>query len=229
MLAGLPGDRGLVGALFVANRLGAEDFDQVDRRLFGTLAAHTGSFLGQDRLERRVDELRETQRALEHQAFHDALTGLANRLLFTDRVRHALSRRQGNAAVLYIDLDDFKPVNDQLGHDAGDRLLQAVAERLHETLRTADTPARLGGDEFAVLLTDIDAAGVEVVATRILEAFAEPVDLGTTSRSIHASMGIAVAQAGDMDGDELLRNADAAMYASKHGGKRGISVYGAAA
>jgi diguanylate cyclase (GGDEF)-like protein len=228
LIAGLPDEAGLLGAIVVANRLGAAGtFDADDRRLFETLAGHTAASLGADRLERRIADLRVTQEHLEHQAFHDALTGLANRLLFHDRVEHALSRRSGNAAVIYIDLNDFKPVNDTLGHDAGDELLKITADRLRASLRTADTPARLGGDEFAVLLTDIESDHLAVVTERIISAFAEPFPLAGKTHAITASIGVALADCGSMRGDELLRNADAAMYVTKHGGKRGYSVYGA--
>ncbi|MCW3003257.1 MAG: hypothetical protein JWQ20_2555 [Conexibacter sp.] len=226
MVAALPGQSGVMGAMMVANRREASGFATADRRLFETLAAHTGAALGQDRLERRVVELRETKDQLYHQAFHDALTGLANRLLFADRVAHALARRDGNVIVIYIDLDDFKPVNDTHGHEAGDVLLCAVAERLRDSLRPADTPARLGGDEFAVLLTDVAAADVSTIADRILRNFGAPVDLGDATVGIAASMGIAITDSGSMPADELLRKADAAMYVAKRGGKRGYALYG---
>jgi diguanylate cyclase (GGDEF)-like protein len=209
----------------VANRRQAGGFAAPDRRLFETLAAHTGAALSQDRLERRVLELRETKDQLYHQAFHDALTGLANRLLFADRVAHALARRSGNVIVIYIDLDDFKPVNDTYGHEAGDVLLCAVAERLRDSLRPADTPARLGGDEFAVLLTDVAVADVSTIADRIMRNFGAAVDLGDATIGIAASMGIAIADSGSMPADELLRKADAAMYVAKRGGKRGYALY----
>jgi diguanylate cyclase (GGDEF)-like protein len=229
MLAAMPTDDGLGGALIVGNRLGlGGEFDAHDLRLFGTLAAHAGAALGQDKLGQRVSELREAKDHLYHQAFHDGLTGLANRLLFMDRIDHALSRRGGNIAVLYIDLDDFKPVNDTLGHEAGDELLRATATRLRASLRAADTPARLGGDEFAVLLVDIEPEHVLTVAGRILSSFAEPVDLGGRSAAIHASMGIAMADSGALTAAEVVRNADVAMYTCKHGGKRGYAVYGEA-
>jgi diguanylate cyclase (GGDEF)-like protein len=229
MIAGLRGEGGVIGALFVANRDGvAAPFDAEEVRLCGTLAAHVGSWLGQDRLEHRVSELRESQAELYHQAFHDPLTGLANRLLFTDRVRHALTRRSGSATVIYIDLDDFKPVNDTLGHDAGDQLLCAVAERLRDSLRPADTAARLGGDEFAVLLTDVAPNDAVTVANRILRAFGKPLEIAGRPQTISASLGIATGACGELDGDQLVSNADAAMYVSKHGGKRGVSVHGGA-
>jgi diguanylate cyclase (GGDEF)-like protein len=226
MVAALPGDSGLIGTMMVANRRQASGFAAPDRRLFETFAAHTGAALSQDRLERRVLELRETKDQLYHQAFHDALTGLANRLLFADRVAHALARRSGNVIVIYIDLDDFKPVNDTYGHEAGDVLLCAVAERLRDSLRPADTPARLGGDEFAVLLTDVAVADVSTIADRIMRNFGAAVDLGDATVGIAASMGIAIADSGSMPADELLRKADAAMYVAKRGGKRGYAVYG---
>jgi diguanylate cyclase (GGDEF)-like protein len=230
MLAALPGDRRLVGVAIMGNRVGVGGgFGGDDVRLFETLGRHTGAALGQERLERRVSAMRETQEELYQQAFHDGLTGLANRLLFMDRVEHALSRRGGNVVVLYVDLDDFKPVNDQFGHEAGDELLCATAERLRESLRAADTPARLGGDEFAVLLVDIDPVHITTVAERILANFARPVDLSCGEQvGIHASLGVALAESGTMDADELVRNADAAMYASKHGGKRGYRIHGRA-
>ena len=226
MLAPLPGERAHVGAMLVANRLGVGGaFDRDERRLFETLARHTGSALGQDRLEGKLAELRELQRELEHQAFHDPLTGLANRLLFMDRVQHALSRRTGNVVVIYIDLDDFKGINDTLGHEAGDAVLTAVGDRLRSSLRAADTPARLGGDEFAVLLVDLPDEHVRVVADRILGALASPLELPGRERGIRASVGVAVADSGSMAADELLRNADLAMYATKHGGKDGYRIH----
>jgi diguanylate cyclase (GGDEF)-like protein len=226
MLASLPGDHGALGAMLVADRVGVGEFGRDDLRLFETLARHTASMLGQDRLEQRVRELRELSRHLEHQAFHDPLTGLANRLLFMDRVKHACSRRGGDVAVLYIDLDDFKWVNDNLGHDAGDELLVGVAERIRGALRAEDTPARLGGDEFAVLLIDIsEEAHARVVAERLLRSLERPLRVGGRERTVHASLGVAMAPSGTLSGDEVVRNADVAMYVSKHGGKRGYSIY----
>ncbi|MDP9294989.1 MAG: GGDEF domain-containing protein, partial [Actinomycetota bacterium] len=194
-------------------------------KLFETLARQTGAALGQDRLTRTVSEMRELQAGLEHQAFHDPLTGLANRLLFMNRVEHALKRRTGNVAVLYIDLDDFKAVNDTLGHEAGDDLLAGAADRLRDSLRPADTPARLGGDEFAVLLLDISMEHVHVVADRILRKLARPMELAGSEHPVEASLGVAIADSGALRADELVRNADVAMYVSKHGGKSGYSVY----
>jgi diguanylate cyclase (GGDEF)-like protein len=226
MLAPLAGERGAVGVMLIADRLGVGgDFAVEELRLFESLAHHAGAALGQDRLGRKVSELREIQETLEHQAFHDPLTGLANRLLFRDRTANALARRTGNAAILYIDLDDFKPINDTLGHEAGDDLLREVASRIQNSLRPADTPARLGGDEFAVLLVDIREEHARIVADRILRKLGEPYELAGVDREISASMGLALGDSGALTADDLLRNADAAMYVCKHGGKRGLSVH----
>ena len=162
------------------------------------------------------------QRQLAHQAFHDALTGLANRALFRDRVEHALSlaaRRGASVAVLFLDLDDFKRVNDSLGHAAGDQLLVEVAARLLNATRGCDTVARLGGDEFAVLLeqtaSDADAT---IVADRVVQTMTTPIVLDGAEVLVRASVGIARARPED-GAEELLRNADLAMYRAKQGGK----------
>jgi diguanylate cyclase (GGDEF)-like protein/PAS domain S-box-containing protein len=160
---------------------------------------------------------------LQHQAFHDPLTGLANRALFADRVEHAVARsrrHRESVAVLFLDLDDFKMVNDGLGHDAGDELLVAVSEVLQEALRSTDTAARLGGDEFAILLEDLpsDDAATEV-ADRVLEALARPFQVHGREVVIGASIGIAVSARRTADAREILRNADSAMYAAKRRGK----------
>lgn len=159
---------------------------------------------------------------LERQALHDPLTGLANRTLFMDRLRHALHRAQRSGegiALLFMDLDDFKAVNDRLGHAEGDRLLQEVAGRLRRCVRGEDTLARLGGDEFAVLLERVDSATVAAsTAKRIAEALAEPVELdgGRVKVRIDASIGIAISRASFLrEADELLRAADSAMYRAK--------------
>jgi diguanylate cyclase (GGDEF)-like protein/PAS domain S-box-containing protein len=166
---------------------------------------------------------------LEHQAFHDGLTGLANRALFADRVEQALERsaRPGlQPAVIYLDLDGFKTVNDSLGHGAGDDLLREVAQRLTSAVRAGETVARLGGDEFAVLIEPCrrpldDAA---MAAERILQVLSTPVELGEQTVRVSASLGIA---AGSIDSDaaSLLRDADVAMYRAKSAGKGQWVVY----
>jgi diguanylate cyclase (GGDEF)-like protein len=158
---------------------------------------------------------------LEHQAFHDGLTSLPNRALFRERVGHALRRRSQAGtplALLFIDLDDFKTVNDELGHAAGDDLLVAVAGRLQTCVRGEDTVARLGGDEFAILLEQAPSHEVAVrVAGRILESMGPPFPLQGHQVQVGASVGVTVSQAADVDA--VLREADVAMYTAKARGK----------
>jgi diguanylate cyclase (GGDEF)-like protein len=142
-----------------------------------------------------------------------------------NRVGHALKRRTGNAAVIYIDLDDFKPINDTLGHDAGDAVLIGAAERLLASLRPADTAARLGGDEFAVLLVDIAEEHIGVVADRLAANLTRPLEVGGAELTVGASLGVATAASGTVTAADLVRNADVAMYVAKHGGKGRLSVY----
>ena len=165
-------------------------------------------------------------RLLAHQASHDDLTGLPNRTLFRTRVDEAIARNRrsgGDVAVLYLDLDDFKLVNDRLGHGAGDELLIEVARRLDASVRSPDMTARLGGDEFAVLLDGVDGeAGAVRAAERIVEAFGTPVAIGANAIALRTSIGIAPLGADDveMDADGLLRAADVAMYEAKHANRR---------
>jgi diguanylate cyclase (GGDEF)-like protein/PAS domain S-box-containing protein len=172
---------------------------------------------------RDITERRALDAELRRQALHDTLTTLPNRSLFHDRVVHALSRaarRQGDVAVLFLDLDDFKMVNDSLGHPSGDDLLIAVAARLLTTLKSGDTLARFGGDEFAVLLEDGDVAhAAEAVAQRMQDALREPFRVGEEDVPVHVSIGIAVGRAGVDTPSGLLRNADLAMYVAKRNGK----------
>jgi diguanylate cyclase (GGDEF)-like protein/PAS domain S-box-containing protein len=170
---------------------------------------------------RDVSDRKELEAQLVHQAFHDGLTGLANRTLFAERVEHALARDgKGDLAVLFIDLDDFKHVNDSLGHAAGDQLLVAAARRLQGCLRPTDTAARLGGDEFAVLLERVtDAEAAAAVAGRVLDTLHQPFGLNGRTIPIKASLGVATGRPGVDEAEELLRNADVAMYAAKAGGK----------
>jgi diguanylate cyclase (GGDEF)-like protein len=165
---------------------------------------------------------------LQHQAFHDDLTDLANRAMFNDRVRHALARARrggGGLAVLFIDLDDFKVVNDSMGHAAGDRMLQEVAGRLRACLREPDTIGRLGGDEFAILAEGVDLATVRALAERVLTALAAPYPVVGGQVTIHASIGVAYDEQATCDDVQLLRNADIAMYAAKNRGKGTYEVF----
>jgi diguanylate cyclase (GGDEF)-like protein/PAS domain S-box-containing protein len=172
---------------------------------------------------RDVTEQRKLEEKLKHQAFHDALTGLPNRLLFQDRISRQLAaaRRDGTTVgVLFVDLDDFKVVNDTMGHGVGDELLVAVGIRLSGLIRACDTAARLGGDEFALLLVNAeDSAAVEAVAGRVVEAFSEPFALASGSVLTTVTVGVATTS-DSADTDELLRHADLALYAAKAAGKR---------
>jgi diguanylate cyclase (GGDEF)-like protein/PAS domain S-box-containing protein len=172
---------------------------------------------------RDVAHRRMLEEKIRHQAFHDSLTGLANRALFEDRLGHALERHRRDqsqgAAVVFIDLDDFKTVNDSLGHAAGDDLLRAFAARLVDCTRRADTVARFGGDEFAVLVEGFYADDAAlVIADRIHAALEGPIRLEQDDVYVHASVGIASGGVATT-ADEVVRNADLAMYSAKAGGK----------
>ncbi|HTI30348.1 MAG TPA: EAL domain-containing protein [Methylomirabilota bacterium] len=178
---------------------------------------------------RDVTERRTLEEQLRHQAFHDPLTNLANRPLLVDRIEHELQARPmemaATTAVLLMDLDDFKTINDSLGHAAGDELLAVVAERLRGALRGRDTAARIGGDEFGILVTTPDREEVETIAERIRAAVSEPMDIGDHHLTVAASLGIAFANGPGTTADELLRSADVAMYTAKARGKGRCVVF----
>jgi len=177
---------------------------------------------------RDITEQKTLEEQLRRQAFHDELTGLPNRALFTDRLEHAitfLGRKTAPIAVLFVDLDDFKTVNDSLGHDAGDRLLIEAGRRISSCIRAVDTVARLGGDEFAVLMEDVDPEAPAVAAERILAALHQPVRLNRQLLTVTASIGIVTAQSPKQTVIELVRNADLAMYAAKDNGKARFEVF----
>jgi diguanylate cyclase (GGDEF)-like protein/PAS domain S-box-containing protein len=195
--------------------------DSLPQRIDDEIVGRVWSF-------RDVTEHIRLQAELAHQAFHDPLTGLPNRALFRDRVDHAtarLTRDGGTLAMLFIDLDDFKTVNDSLGHSAGDALLAIASERLTRVLRPSDTAARLGGDEFVLLLEDLsDRNDAIEIAQRIIAVAAEPLMLCSRQVSARASIGIAYGTAG-VECDELIRNADLAMYSAKAAGKNTYRVF----
>ncbi|MGA8016482.1 MAG: EAL domain-containing protein [Candidatus Dormiibacterota bacterium] len=221
VMAALVVEGRVLGTVVVGERLGrGRTFDEEDRMLLDALAAQVGVTVERVRFDERLNQ----------QAFHDALTGLANRSLFADRVAHALERRvppgRYRAAVLFIDLDDFKVVNDSLGHPSGDLLLQAVTQRLRRVVRPFDTVARWGGDEFAVLVEDV--AGPEeplAVAERFLDELRVVFDLNGTGVTIGASIGIAIADSSIASPDDLLRQADVAMYRAKERGKATVETF----
>jgi diguanylate cyclase (GGDEF)-like protein/PAS domain S-box-containing protein len=170
---------------------------------------------------RDVTERQALEAQLAHQAFHDSLTGLANRALFRDRLAHALERARRTLrplTVIFLDLDDFKAINDSLGHEAGDELLVGVAERLVGSVRASDTVARLGGDEFAVLVEDGDADEVLEVADRMLESLRTPFFVADREVFVVASIGLTSCESNSATAEDLLRDADAAMYHAKRAG-----------
>jgi diguanylate cyclase (GGDEF)-like protein/PAS domain S-box-containing protein len=176
-----------------------------------------------------VTERKALEEQLAYRAYHDVLTGLPNRALFLDRLQNALAgrrRREDRLAVLFVDLDNFKVVNDSLGHEVGDGLLVEVAGRLENSLRPADTLARLGEDEFAVMLTNVSGIrDVLVVVARILERLEAPVALQGEEITLTASIGGALSTSAAPSPADLMREADAAMYRTKRGGKAGYSVF----
>jgi diguanylate cyclase (GGDEF)-like protein len=216
MAAPVHEDGRVIGSLILSSFRQGRVFSRAEQDMLLSFAEHASLALTD---ARRVD-------AMLHQALHDALTGLPNRALFTDRLQHALTqgRRRGTGcAVIFLDLDRFKTVNDSLGHAAGDELLIAVARRIDDSLRSADTAARLGGDEFAVLLEDLaDAQEAAIVAQRITEALRTPLVLQGREMFVSASVGIACGRDG---ASELLRKADVAMYRAKAQGKGRCIVF----
>ena len=189
----------------------------------------TGNITGISNIERDITGRKVLERQLEHQAFHDALTDLPNRALLEDRLQHALARierQEEFVALLFMDLDDFKVVNDSLGHLVGDQLLVAVAWRLGSILRREDTVARFSGDEFVILLEGAERAReAALVAERIIEAFRVSFVLGDEEVTTTASIGISYGFSSQDGAEELLRRADVAMYEAKAGGKGGYRVF----
>ncbi len=190
-----------------------------DLEVAQTLADVAGAYITNARARAEVELAVER---LQHLALHDQLTGLPNRLLLRERLAHATHRAQrshADAAVLFVDLDRFKQVNDTYGHQVGDELLRAVGHRLAGLVRPGDTLSRVSGDEFVFLCEDIVGPDdVEVLATRIAGAFAEPFTLGSTTHRLSASVGVAFAGPGESISDDLVAMADAAMYRAKRNG-----------
>jgi diguanylate cyclase (GGDEF)-like protein/PAS domain S-box-containing protein len=179
---------------------------------------------------RDVTQRKELEQQLRHQAFYDSLTSLSNRVLFMDRLGQSLlrARRDGSKkiSVLYMDLDYFKNVNDELGHSAGDAVLKQVAARVLACIRTGDTAARLGGDEFAILLDDGESAKeVHAIAERLVAEMSQPFSLGQADVTLSASIGIVLVDPMTMSAEEVVRNADLAMYDAKENGRSRAETY----
>jgi diguanylate cyclase (GGDEF)-like protein len=224
----LRGEKRAIGFLLVGNRAGdIGSFTETDLELFETFAGHASVLLENSRLEQSLARVTELQEELRHSAYHDALTGLPNRVLFTDRLAKTLARGVGDRrthAVLFLDLDHFKNVNDSWGHAAGDELLVQVAGRLRRALPDGMC-ARLGGDEFAFLLESTDAREAEDAARRVADSLNEAFPIVGREVRIHASIGIATTGPHAVTAEELIRNADIAMYAAKRRGHGHSALY----
>jgi diguanylate cyclase (GGDEF)-like protein len=219
VLAGDPDDPGLALA---ALQKGAQDCVPAEE-----LARPGAARILRHAIERQriMGELRQARQREQYLATHDALTGVPNRTLFYDRLAQAIAaarRYHTTLAILFVDLDGFKPINDGLGHEAGDRLLRTVAERITAIVRKSDTVARHGGDEFAVILCQVAKPGdAATVAENMLRRIAQPVRLDGGERKVTASVGIAIYPGDGELADTLVRAADTAMYhAKKQGGDR---------
>lgn len=208
-----------LGTITALKHISEQDFSQDDSDLMMAVANQVATALKQQQLHEQI----------EHQAYHDALTGLPNRLLFEDRLEQSIARAARSHkpfAVLFVDLDGFKEVNDTLGHHAGDILLQQVAARLGSRVRLSDTLARMGGDEFALILTDLrQAADAQYVAQRYLDLFQKPVDLDGAVVSITASIGVCLYPDHGTTPAALLKNSDIAMYRAKRAGKNDVQCF----
>ena len=237
MTSRLAGENGLIGELTVANRLTeGTRFQADDLRLLEMVANQAAIALENGRLEQSLTELSKLKEQLRHQAYHDSLTGLPNRAMFIERIDARLSEIDDSAGdagptttipvVLFLDLDDFKVVNDSLGHQAGDRLLIEAGERIDSCVRSSDLAARLGGDEFAVLLEDSpDLGHALAVSHRILDVLRAPFVIDGSELVIGGSVGIAISRDRADRGADMLRYADMAMYKAKSEGKRRVAVF----
>ncbi len=228
MVAPLRNDAGPIGIMLVANRLGeVTSFTEDDLRLFETVANHAATALENGQLERSLAQLSSLKEELRFQAYHDPLTGLANRTLFIEQVERQLNDMPSELpVVLFVDIDDFKIVNDTFGHATGDALLVKIAERLRGCLRADDLAARLGGDEFGILLVDDPQLSRALrVADRIMTTLRAPFAIHGKEVRVGATIGIAAGHGEAEAPHELLRNADVAMYTAKSLGKGQAAIF----
>ncbi|HEY1514670.1 MAG TPA: EAL domain-containing protein [Gaiellaceae bacterium] len=223
IVGALRGDDGPFGLLIVGDRAGdVTTFGPDDLDLFETFAGHASVLLENGRLEHSLAKVTELKEELKHQAYHDTLTGLPNRFHFVESLAERLNEREPGTriAVLYVDLDGFKSVNDTWGHHVGDELLAQVGARIRGVVRAGDLPARLGGDEFAVLVDHADEEAAEHATQRLMAALITPFALSTCETSVRASIGVSISGPDAETAEDLIRNADLAMYTSKEGERR---------
>jgi len=176
-----------------------------------------------------ISAIKQSQEKLDFLAYHDPLTNLANRILFEERLEHALRhahRKQGKFAVLFLDLDHFKNINDSLGHSVGDKLIQQAAQRLKSLVREDDTVARLGGDEFVIILEGFnEGSNVTTFLDKLLDTFREPFIISRHELHVTLSIGVSFYPSDGTDSDEMIKNADTAMYRAKKNGRNGYHIY----
>ena len=244
-IAGIVDNNGAAPALLIAAKLGVPHFTDVKTALKAcqpclafnltgddTVSAYAESQLGAENvvggfqarfLWTLLTRLKQTNEQVTHLAHHDGLTGLPNRILFYDRLNQAIARARRDkeaVAVLFLDLDGFKKINDTLGHDIGDALLIEAAKRIQSCVRESDTVARMGGDEFTAILCTVGSGnGKEIVAQKILNAIRSPFTLNNQTCTVGVSIGIAVYPDSGGNAEDLVKVADTAMYLAKDGGK----------